>query len=143
MNMLVNLHSIPALRKISVHEEIVLRPLQKSDAIRILEILHNDSVICRRVTVASRFHKVKDIENEILHYRQDRGLMRYIILKAGNPIGLISLWRDSGYFGTGLKPNDYGFGYFLDSKERGKGIVTNSIKSIMRTLSKNLTVSSV
>jgi RimJ/RimL family protein N-acetyltransferase len=50
------------------------------------------------------------------------------------------LWRDEGYFGTPPQVNDYGFGYFLDPKERGNGFVTRAIQKLMDTVVKNLRV---
>lgn len=67
-------------------------------------------------------------------------MIRYVLLKKDNPIGLISLWRDDGFFGTPPYPDDYGFGYFLDPKERGKGLVTRSVQSLMDAAINNLKV---
>ena len=136
---IVNLHSIPAFREIDVYEGVKLRPLASSDATRILEILAADSSIRRNVSVASQFHMAKDISKEIEKYRKDKGLIRYTILEGDNPIGLVSFWRDDGFWG---KPNinDYGFGYFLDPSKRGKGIVTNALQRLIDIAKQNVYV---
>ena len=140
MNQITNLHSIPALQEIQIRDDIKLRSLQKSDATGILEVLVADSSIRDRVTVASYLYTPEDITAEVKRYRQDPGLIRFTILKKDNPIGLVSLWRDSGYFGTTPQSDDYGFGYFLEPKERGKGIVTSALQSLRDIVKKNLRV---
>jgi len=136
----LNLHKIPALKEVLVDKDIVLRPLRQSDAMRMLEILAADESIRNKVTVASRLRTPGDVLREIEHYRKDSGLMRYTLLKENSPIGLVSFWRDDGYFGTPSQPDDYGFGYFLDPDERGKGLVNSAVKSLMDVVSKNLRV---
>ena len=136
----LNLHKISGLNEIDVCQGVKLRPLYQSDATRILEILAADKSIRDKVTVASRLHTPKDIAIEIEHYRKDLGLIRYVLLKENNPIGLISLWRDDGFFGTSPNPNDYGFGYFLDPHERGKGLITLAVQSLMKTTAGNFHV---
>lgn len=140
MNKVLNLHTISQLQEVYIREGIKLRPLVSSDSMRLLEILAEDSSIRAKVTVASRFHTNEDIEAEIEHYRKDAGLIRYVLLKDKNPIGLVSFWRDEGYFGTPPNLDDYGFGYFLDPNERGKGLITNAIQNLMNTAIKNLHV---
>ena len=140
MNAITNLHSIPALQEIHVRDEVKLRPLRSSDAERLLEILAADTSIRDKVTVASRLYTLEDITTEVKSYHEDFGLIRYTLLKKDNPIGLVSLWRDDGYFGTPPQPNDYGFGYFIDPKERGKGLITSAVQSLMDVTAKNLHV---
>ncbi len=135
----LNLHKISRLNKINVGNGVKLRPLDKSDAARILEILELDKNIRNKVTVASRFHTPEDIATEIGRYTKDPGLIRYTLLKENNPIGLISLWRDDGFWGA-KNLDDYGFGYFLDPNERGKGLVSHAVKSLMDIVSENLRV---
>lgn len=135
-----NLHTIPALQEIHIRDDIKLRPLQNSDAGSLLELLKADTSIRDKVTVASRFHTPDDVEAEVKRSNEDSGLIRYTLLKEDNVIGLVSLWRDEGYFGTPPQPDDYGFGYFLDPKERGKGLVTNSVQNLMYTVAKSLHV---
>lgn len=136
----INLHTIPALQWIHVHEGIKLRSLRSSDAKRLLDILANDSSIRNRVSVAARFHTPEDVEAEIKRSLKEMSFIRYSLLKDDNPIGLVSLWRDNGYFGTPPQLDDYGFGYFLDPDERGKGLVTNAVQKLMETAANNLKV---
>lgn len=140
MNQIINLHSIPELQKIHVRDDIQLRPLQTSDAERILQILATDVTIRNRVSVASRIYNHEDIATEIKHFSENSGLIRYTILKEDNPVGIVSLWRDTGFFGTPPQSDDYGFGYFLDPIERGNGIITNAIQTLMDIVIKNLYV---
>lgn len=135
-----NVHSILELKEVNVAEGVKLRPLDQSDAKRILEILNSDSNIRNRVTVASRLYTVKDVTDEIQFYHSDMGLIRYTLLKDNKPVGLVSLWRDDGFFGTKPNPDDYGFGYFLDPAERGKGLTSKAIQSLMRVITKGLRV---
>jgi len=135
-----NLHAIAALQEIHVRNDVKLRPLRSTDAERLLEILAADNSIRDKVTVASLFHTPEDVTTEVKRYHEDFGLIRYTLLKKNNPIGLVSLWRDEGYFGTPPQPDDYGFGYLLDPKERGKGLVTSAVQSLMDTTAKSLHV---
>ena len=136
----INLHTISALQEIKLSDGVKLRPLIQSDDARILEVLKADSSIRDRVSVASRLHTVKDITKEIEQYRKDAGLIRYVLLKEDNPIGLVSLWRDDGLFGEPPHLDDYGFGYFLDPNERGKGLTTRAVQSLMDAVVENLKV---
>lgn len=135
---ILNLHQFSALSEINIDKDIRLRPLARSDAKRILEILEQDKSIRNKVTVASRLHSPKDVNVEIERYQKDPHLIRYTLLKQNKPIGLVSLWRDDGFFGTQPNLNDYGFGYFLDPNERGKGLVTRSLQKLMKTVIDNL-----
>src|SRR5579872_1798275 len=135
----VNLHTIPAFQEINVREGVKLRPLDTSDASRILEILALDKTIRESVSVASRIFTIKDVMTEVEKYRQNKGLLRYTILENDNPVGLVSFWQDYGFWG---KPhlNDYGFGYFLDKNRRGKGLVSSAVKSLIDISLQNLQV---
>jgi RimJ/RimL family protein N-acetyltransferase len=139
MNDPVNLHSIQALQKIDVADNISLCPLDQSHAKRLLEILAADSSIRDNVTVASRMHTQEDVAAEIESYSKDIGLIRYMLLRNDNPIGLVSLWRDDGFWGV-KNLDDYGFGYFLDPVERGKGLISSSIKKLMEIVKDNVEV---
>lgn len=52
---------------------------------------------------------------------------------------MVSLWRDDGFWGN-THLNDYGFGYFLDPKERGNGLITQSVQRLIQIVSSNLRV---
>lgn len=136
----LNLHSVSSFKEIDVSEDVKLRPLRQSDATHILEILAADNNIRSRVTVASRLHSPGDVATEIERYQKDPNLIRYTLLKENRPIGLVSFWRDDGFFGTPPNADDYGFGYFLDPSERGKGLVTTALQSLMKTVVKNFNV---
>lgn len=135
----LNLHKIQTLQEVDVCEGIKLRPLQQSDDRCLLKILERDRCIRDRVTVASRLHAPEDVTAEIKQYRKDSGLIRYTLVKNKNPIGLVSLWRDDGFWGM-KNLNDYGFGYFLDVNERGKGLITRSIRRLMDIVAESLYV---
>ncbi len=134
---------IPALQEIQIRgRDLSLRPLQESDAVRILEILDADPEIRRRVAVASKMSSYEDVLAQIEIARQDREMIRYGIFDGDNLIGLISIWRDDGSAVDGAlpQPDDYGFGYFLDPNCRGKGIVTAAMSELMETAAQNFYV---
>lgn len=135
-----NLHTIPAFQEVKINDELKLRPLIQTDAKRILEILDAEPNIREKVKVASLFHKPEDVAKEIEFYHSDTGLIRYVLLKNEKPVGMVSFWRDSGFFGTEPNPNEYGFGYFLDPKERGQGLITRAITTLMQLTKENLKV---
>lgn len=135
----LNLHKISGLNEIDVCEGIKLRPLDQSDAKRILEILAADPSIRDKVSVASRLHNSEDVAMEIERINKDAGLMRFTILRENNPIGLVSFWREAGIWDSKNYDN-YGFGYFIDPKERGKGLIPNAVQSLMNAAIKNLHV---
>lgn len=140
MNNPVDIHKIPAFKEIVIRENLKLNPLDNSHAKEILEILERDPIIRTRVTVASRFKKVSDIQKEITTSLADSGLIRYVLILNDKVVGMVSLWRDDGFFGTPPNHDDYGFGYFLDPNHRGKGIVFSTLKKVMTTVSENLHV---
>lgn len=139
MNSTISLHTIPALQEINVRDKVKLRPLIQSDAEQLLQILAKDHNIREKVTVASRLHSAEDVAEEIKRYRSDTGLIRYTLLLDENPVGLVSLWRDDGFWGK-KNLDDYGFGFFLDPKERGKGLVTSAVKKLLEIVPQNIHV---
>ena len=137
----VNLHDIEALQNIQVPDGICLRPLEDSDATRIIEIINGDPDIRERVSVAAIMCTEEEVKAQVKAYRQNEHRIRYAIIQGGDVIGLVSFSRDiNSVFGTPDEPNDYYFGYFLDSKERGKGIVPAAVNGIMQTAMQHLTV---
>lgn len=136
----INLNEIPKLQEIIVSQEITLKPLEESDGKYILDILARDNTISDRVTVASRMHTEQDVKDEIQRFKNDDGLIRYAIINNDRVIGLVSLWRDTGYFGTPPNNDDYGFGYFLDPGFRGKGIISESLRALMAVCKTTLEV---
>jgi RimJ/RimL family protein N-acetyltransferase len=139
-NKVTNLHSISELQEIFVRDGVTLIPLNNTHALRILEILQSDKNIRDRVTVASRLHTTEDVAAEIEAYCKDTGLIRYAIIEQNNVVGLVSLWRDDGFFGTPANTDDYGFGYFLDPSARGRGLVTSAIVKLINVVQSNLPV---
>jgi RimJ/RimL family protein N-acetyltransferase len=138
-----SLHDIPDLTEIHVREGLILRPMEVEDALRLLEILDTDPTIRDRVSVASRMHSPEDVAEQVETYQGDPHLIRYTLLDGDRPIGLVSLWRDiDNPFDAPDSPNDYGFGYFLDPAERGRGLVTDAVQAIMDTAQKTLNVES-
>jgi len=130
---MAHLHEYQELQKVPVREGCYLRPLEISDAESILTILDTDASIRERVTVAARMHTVDDVAREIEAYKTDgAGLIRYAIVYDERCVGLVSLWKDSGYFGQVPDPRGYGFGYFIDPALRGKGLVTDAVSALMQ-----------
>lgn len=139
---LVDLRAQPSLQEVPVREGVILRPMQNADAPGILRILEADPSIRDRVTVASRMHNTEDVQREVAAYQSDDSHIRYVIHEDGNCVGLVSLWRDTGFFGQEAKPYAYGFGYFLDPAARGKRLVTDSVQALMNTVQTNFRVES-
>jgi RimJ/RimL family protein N-acetyltransferase len=138
--MVANLHAEAEFQKVKVRGNIFLRPLEQSDAFQLLKILSADPIIRDRVIVSAELHTKKDVKAMLAKMQADPGLMHYVLVEDGHLVGLVSLWRDNGFFGEPVNPNRYGFGYFLDPAARGKGLITASVRSLMNTLSKNLKV---
>ncbi len=135
----INLHTITALQHIDVGDGISLVPLRQKHSQAILDILNKDSQIREFVYVASRIHTARDVSDEIRRIKKDSGLIRYVILKNNNVVGLVSLWRDDGFWNE-HNLDDYGFGYFLTPEERGKGIVQKSVNRIIRITSESVPI---
>lgn len=139
---LVDLHAHAALREVTVREGVMLRPLDETDAPALLRILDADSSIRDRVTVASRMHSIDDVKREIESYKGDDSVIRYAICEDGKTVGLVSFWRDTGFFCQVADPHKFGFGYFLDRAERGKGLVTDSVRALMASAQSSFRVDS-
>lgn len=135
----INLHSVEAFKQISIEDDISLVPLAQSHAEQILKILEKDKTIREKVKVASLMHNFEDVAAEIKRYKSYTGLIRYVLIKDKNPVGMISLWRDDGFWGV-ENLDDYGFGYFLDPDERGQGLITRAIDRLMDVVAENLYV---
>ncbi len=130
----MRLHDITALHEITVRAGLVMRPLELSDGEQLLKVLDHDPAIRKRASVAARLHSLGDVEREVAAIAADDGLIRYAVHSDDEVVGLISLWRDDGFFGQQPEVDSYGFGYFLDPNSRGQGIITASLKSIMDTV---------
>ncbi len=129
-----NLHGISELKEIQVRDGVTLRPMEAEDAQRMLEILEADPSIRDRVSVASRMHSPEDVAAEVETYQDDPHTVRYTLLAADRPVGLVSFWRDiDNPFDAPDSPNDYGFGYFLDPVERGNGLIPDAVQRVMET----------
>lgn len=109
-----------------------MRPLQSEDATDLLTVLEKDPSIRQRVTVAERMGNPNDVVREVQAYQSDpEGLIRYAVLCDEKCVGLVSFWKDHGYFGQDFEPDSYGFGYFIDPSLRGKGLITDAVRAIM------------
>ena len=117
---------------IAVRSGVVLRPLEATDASAIIEALDADPSIRERVTVAAQLHTEDDVRREADRYKTDPDLTRFVIVENGTCVGLISLWRDTGFFGQTPQPHTFGFGYFLHPAARGRGLVTDSLTALMK-----------
>jgi ribosomal-protein-serine acetyltransferase len=110
----------------------MLRLLVPADTQRIFEIFQADPDIQNRVTWTSGLRTFDDIEERIRKF-SDGNELRYAIIYDDELVGYIGAWKDKGWFGT-VQPNDYGYGYFCDSSQRGRGIVTDAAKALMDTV---------
>ena len=136
-----NLHDIKELQHVSVREGVFLRPMKDEDAEVLLGILDQDQSIRDRVGVAAKLKPEEDVRDEVQDMLKDDGLIRYVVVEDDLVVGLVSLWRDSGYFGQKADPDAYGFGYFLAVEARGRGLVTDSLMALMQVASDNLKIS--
>jgi RimJ/RimL family protein N-acetyltransferase len=134
-----NLREVPELQEVKVREDIVLHPLAEHHCDRFLEILDDDPTIRDRVQFAADTKDKDDFMQAVVDNQQEKGVMRYAIEKNTRCIGLVSLWRLGEFRGSDY-PNTYGFGYFLDSNERGQGIVPDAVRALMRVAVKSLEV---
>lgn len=137
-----NLHDIANLQSIRVDEHIYLRPLENGDAPAMLAILDMDPSIRESVTAAARMRDESSFYDEVKFINQSPDLIRYAIVHDDILVGLLSFWKDGGYFNADPIPNGYGFGYFLAPSARGKGIVTTSLLAVMDVAERCLTVDS-
>jgi RimJ/RimL family protein N-acetyltransferase len=139
-NQVPNLHEQPSLQEVQIREGVVLRPMAETDAAELLDVLNADPSIRDRVTVASRMHAEDDVKREVEAYKADEGLIRYVVVDEERVVGLVSFWRDDGFFGQEANPNSYGFGYFLHPKARGRGLITDSVGVLMRVAQESFPV---
>lgn len=117
-------------REIPVDDSLALRWLVLEDSTRIWEIFTVDPDIQKRVTWMHELTSETDVADRI-HEFQQSGSLRYGIVKEGRLVGYVGMWQDRGYM-TGVTPEDeYGFGYFLDAAERGKGITARATAALM------------
>lgn len=135
----ISLHSIEQFQEIKIADNASLVHLNEVHGSRILEILSDDPSIRDRVTVASKINSLDDVRKQINAYKKDEGLIRYVLLVDDNPAGLISFWRDDGFWGE-KNLEDYGFGFFLDPQARGKGLIFRAVKKLIAVAIKHLQV---
>lgn len=139
----VNLHQQPGLQEVQVRDGVVLRPMQDDDAVDLLTILAADPSIRDRVSVASKMRTVEDVKHQVAEYKADDSVIRYVILSDDACVGLVSFWRDGDFFpGRTGKPHTFGFGYFLDPTQRGKGLINDSVNALMSQAQANFRVDS-
>lgn len=138
----INLHEQPDLQEVMVRPGLRLRPMQDLDAPELLAILEEDPSIRDQVTVASRMRTEDDVRREVTDYKADDSVIRYVIDSDRKCVGLVSFWRDTGFFGQEANPHAFGFGYFLSPTERGKGFVTDSVSKLMETAQRAFRVDS-
>lgn len=128
----LDLHEIGHLQEIAVREGVHLEPLASRHAVSLLAVLNKDVSIRHRVSVAARLHSVTDVEAEIQAIAKDPSLLRYVIAVDSKVVGMVSFWRDEGFFGQPPEPNGYGFGFFLDPDWRGKGLIGSAVRMLMQ-----------
>ena len=135
-----NLQKVSALKKVNVREGVVLRPLEKTDATALLDMLDDDPSIRDRVGVAASMRSRQDVQRVVDKEKADPDIIRYVVLEKEKVVGMVSFWRAGDYFGDKADPNDYGFGYFLAKSARGKGIVTSCLERLIDIATNNLDV---
>jgi len=135
-----DLRDIAALHEVWVREHVLLRPLRKTDGPALLAILENDPTIRKRVGFAATVNSQADYLAQLKAIAADPGLIRYGIHERGRLVGMVSLWRDEGFFGQEPERGGYGFGFFLDETARGRGLMTNSVAALMNCVEANVKV---
>ncbi len=137
----IDLHEVDALQEIQVSDNVLIRPMSENDAEEILRAIEKDASIREKVSVAAKMKSSEDVATQVSSYSSDPHLMRYVIEKDNEVVGLVSFWRDiDNPFDAPDNPDDYGFGYFLDPKHRGEGIATRAVEKLMQVASLNLKV---
>ncbi len=124
------------LHEVKVRDDIVLRPMEEIDGHELLAIMARDPEIRERVTVAANMPDLEGVKKQVEAYKNDPALIRYVIVEDQQVVGLISLWRDEGFFGQVPLPNTYGFGFFVDPERRGRHIAADSGIALMREVQK-------
>ncbi len=127
----INLHTIAALQRVAVREGVELTPLVADDAAPLLEIITRDPSIGSRVTFAALVIDEKAFYEQLAIIAEDPELIRYGIRENGRLVGVISFWKDPGFFGQTPEPDGYGFGFFLDKTARGRGLISQSVEALM------------
>ena len=127
----VNLHEIPGFEQINVNDTVTLRPLTEADGINLLSILSKDPLIRDRVSFAANINSIDQYQDQLNKVAEDPGLIRYGIHEEDELVGLVSFWRDDGFFGQTPEQDGYGFGFFIDPDARGRGLITTSVEAVM------------
>lgn len=118
-------------REVKVRVGTMLRPMQDGDGKDLLEIMDRDPNIRERVTVAANMPDFEGVKKQVAAYKNDPALIRYVIVQNGEISGLVSLWRDEGFFGQPPLPYTYGFGFFVDPKKRGQHLAADAVMALM------------
>lgn len=125
---------------VAVRDNVFLRPVEARDAPELLAILDADPAIRERVGVAARLYSVSDVETLLREESADTDILRYVICEHDKVVGMVNFWRAGDYFDGKADPEDYGFGYFLAPSARGRGLVTDSLRTLMDIAVKSLPV---
>lgn len=119
---------------IPVRDTIKLRLLVPDDAARIFEILEKDPQIREKfVTWTAGLISENAVREAIEKFQQNRSL-RFAIVDGDRLIGYVGTWSNTP------DGKEYDAGYFIDPKERGKGIVSAATKALIETASKHLPI---
>ncbi len=136
----IDLHKVPELQEIVVRDGLLLSPLRPEDQEAILDILDRDPEIRDRVGFAAKVDSPESYAEQLDEIAADPGLIRYAVREEGSVVGLMSFWRDEGFFGEQPEPDSYGFGGFLDKEARGRGIVQESLRVVIDLAKEHLVV---
>ncbi len=139
----IDLHEVSELQEIKVRDGLLLSPLQGDDQEAILDILDRNPEIRERVGFAAKVDSPESYYEQLDAIANDPGLIRYAIREDGSVVGLLSFWQDEGFFGQEPEPNGYGFGFFLDEKARGRGIVRSSLRAVIDRAKDSLAIGSL
>ena len=131
-DVLVNVHE-HMLIELPVRDGVQLRPMQTHDAEPLLAIMERDPTIRNRVAVASNMKNVEGVHEQVDAYKADDSVIRYVIENGDDVVGLVSFWRDTGYFGYTPLKHTFGFGFFIDPNQRGEHLATDSVRALMQT----------
>ena len=128
------------LREVVVRDGVVVRPMLEADAAQLLGIMERDPSIRDHVTVAAAMQDADGVRKQVEAYTNDNSVIRYVIVHDGDVAGLVSFWRDTGYFGYTPMPYTFGFGYFTDPKRRGQHLAGDSVQALMNEAQKSFRV---
>lgn len=109
--------------QLTISEGLELKRIEEADLPRLFDIIERNPDIRERVAWASKVRAAEDVLPSLQRYSNEDMDGRFVIVGEGDVVGYIGI-HPSRHVG------EYGIGYFLDSAARGRGYVTNAVRSL-------------